>query len=634
MNSPTFEVKASSLPIGGTLVRALLAAFCMKPYKGDDSWPECSVGVAQDSLSATDSSNAIIIGDPKPTYEATQRKEVLIEAERSRLYGLAMPIDTLERMKNLETGEIREMPAIGAVVAKNLDQMRLVASLPPEALGKIAAIAAAANADSVEIYQPNAANVDLIGFKFKFAPDPGHINLFTEWEGKVPVRGVVSTRKRESVDEVKDASFEIKVEAASDPKPKGKKKSAYVITGQSGVEAESSDLAPSHLTVIENIDPEEIRVSGGYQLPPLSILETRPVELGTEGEHAKALVTAFHDYGITAMVRETLVGPTITQYGLEIPRSVTVSRVAKMHDDLRLHLGVKHVLIQAPIPGKKLIGVQIPNSSPKSVLLRDVIGTAEFMNHPSPLMFALGLDITGRPVYADLTKMPHLLIAGATNSGKSIGLATIISSLVMRNSPRDLRFVMIDPKKVELSLFGGLPHLAMDVVTECDNASEVLRAMEAEMEDRYRLLEEAKVRNIDGYNAKVEPTAKLPYFVIVIDELADLMMTHGNEVESSIVRLAQKARAVGIHLIVATQRPSSDIITGLIKSNIPSRIAFSVASGVDSRVILDKGGAENLIGRGDMLFSPMEANGDPVRIQGAYISESELEKVVGYWGNR
>ena len=290
----------------------------------------------------------------------------------------------------------------------------------------------------------------------------------------------------------------------------------------------------------------------------------------------------------------------------------------------------KSVRIIAPIPGRSAIGVEVPNSQPTPVSLREVCDTREYQEHPSRLCVGLGQDVSGVNRYADLTRMPHLLIGGATNSGKSIGLATIITSLLMRNTPKDVRFVMIDPKRVELSLFDQIPHLMCPVIKDVKEAPGVLRAVWREMDRRYDIFSNHGVRNIDGWNEKASFQERMPYIVVVIDELADLMIQAAAEVETSICRLAQLARATGIHLVIATQRPSVDVITGTIKANIASRIAFTVSSQIDSRTILDQKGAESLIGRGDMLFLPIDAS-KPVRIQGCYVSEKEIDRVCSFW---
>ncbi len=375
----------------------------------------------------------------------------------------------------------------------------------------------------------------------------------------------------------------------------------------------------------------------GYHLPPLSLLnatEGRPQRSAQEmQDNIATLESTLEEFGIEANVIEVAAGPTVTRFEIQLGPGVRVSRITALADNIAMNLAASQVRVEAPIPGKAAIGVEVPNSSPMSVHLREVLETKEFLDHPSRLCIGLGQDVSGMNRYADLTRMPHLLIGGATNSGKSIGLASLITSLLMRNTPKDVRFVMIDPKRVELTLFDRIPHLMCPVIKDAKEAPGVLRALWREMDRRYDTFSEAGVRNIDGWNATASFQDKMPYVVVVIDELADLMIQAAAEVETSICRLAQLARATGIHLVIATQRPSVDVITGTIKANIASRIAFTVSSQIDSRTILDQKGAEALIGRGDMLFLPIDAS-KPVRIQGCYVSEKEIADVCGFWRNQ
>ncbi len=372
----------------------------------------------------------------------------------------------------------------------------------------------------------------------------------------------------------------------------------------------------------------------GYKLPPMSLLQApaeKPKRTAQEmQQNIQTLESTLEEFGIEANVVEVATGPTITRYECQLGPGIKVSRITALADNIAMNLAASHVRVEAPIPGKAAIGVEVPNAKRIAVTLRECCETREFKEHPSRLYVALGQDVAGRNMYADLTKMPHLLIGGATNSGKSIGLAGIIMSLMIRNTPKDVKFVMIDPKRVELTLFDRLPHLLCPVVTDMREAPAVLRAVWREMDRRYDLLNQEKVRNIDGWNERASFQEKMPYIVVIIDELADLMIAAKAEVETTVVRLAQLARAVGIHLVIATQRPSVDVITGTIKANIPSRIAFAVSSQIDSRTILDEKGAEDLIGRGDMLYAPIDAS-KPVRIQGCYVSEDEIEKICDFW---
>lgn len=372
----------------------------------------------------------------------------------------------------------------------------------------------------------------------------------------------------------------------------------------------------------------------GYKLPPMSLLSPpaeRPKRTPQEMQnYIETLESTLEEFGIEANVVEVATGPTITRYECQLGPGIKVSRIKALADNIAMNMAASHVRVEAPIPGKAAIGVEVPNTKRITVTMRETCDTSEFKSSPSRLQVCLGQDVSGQNQYADLTRMPHLLIGGATNSGKSIGLATVIMSLLMRNTPKDVKFVMIDPKRVELTLFDRLPHLLCPVVTDMREAPAVLRAVWREMDRRYDILNKEKVRNIEGWNERASFQEKMPYIVVIIDELADLMIAAKAEVETTVVRLAQLARAVGIHLVIATQRPSVDIITGTIKANIPSRIAFAVSSQIDSRTILDEKGAEDLIGRGDMLYAPIDAN-KPTRIQGCYVSEEEIEKVCDFW---
>lgn len=372
----------------------------------------------------------------------------------------------------------------------------------------------------------------------------------------------------------------------------------------------------------------------GYTLPPYSLLAdpvSRPKRSPAEVQaNIETLEGTLDEFGIDANVVEIATGPTITRYEIQLGPGIKVARIVSLADNIAMNLAAHAVRVEAPIPGKAAIGVEVPNSKPTPVMLKEVCDTKEFRDSPARLLVALGQDVAGQNKYADLAKMPHLLIGGATNSGKSIGLATLITSLLLRNTPKDVRLVMIDPKRVELTLFDGIPHLMCPVIKDVKEAPGVLRAVWREMDRRYDLLSEHGARNIQSWNEKASFQDRMPYIVVIIDEMADLMIQARAEVETSIVRLAQLARAVGIHLVLATQRPSVDVITGIIKANIPSRVAFSVASQIDSRTILDQKGAEDLIGKGDMLFMPIDAD-KAMRVQGCYVSEKEIEEICKFW---
>ena len=326
------------------------------------------------------------------------------------------------------------------------------------------------------------------------------------------------------------------------------------------------------------------------------------------------------------------VGPAITRYELKPAEGVRVSKIANLADDIALNLAAKTIRIEAPIPGKQAVGIEVPNEESETVHIRDILDTDTFKDSKSKLAFALGKDVSGTEIVTDIAKMPHVMIAGATGSGKSVCINTLIASIIYKAKPSEVKLVMVDPKIVELSVYNGIPHLLIPVVTDPKKAAGALAWAVQEMENRYTMFASKGVRDLKGYNEAVENEdgiGKLPHIVIIIDELADLMMVAKGDVEDAICRLAQKARAAGMHLVIATQRPSVDVITGLIKANIPSRIAFAVSSQVDSRTILDQVGAEKLLGKGDMLFFPTGAP-KPVRIQGAFISDKEVEKIVDF----
>ncbi|MCR1862366.1 FtsK/SpoIIIE family DNA translocase [Limosilactobacillus reuteri] len=398
-------------------------------------------------------------------------------------------------------------------------------------------------------------------------------------------------------------------------------------------------------------DDTEIKLAGidakednDYQLPPVSLLSQvkatdQQEDLNNIKKNTKTLQQTLKSFGVDATVENVNLGPSVTKYELRPAVGVKVSRITHLADDLALALAAKDIRIEAPIPGKSLIGIEVPNQQIATVGFRDMIENAP--SNDNPMEVPLGRSVTGDIKMADLTKMPHLLIAGATGSGKSVAINVIITSILLKAKPHQVKMLMIDPKKVELSVYNGIPHLLSPVVSEPKKAARALGKVVAEMERRYELFAKFGVRNLDGYNKMVkqqnddhpdEVQANLPLILVIVDELADLMMTVSHDVEDAIVRIAQMGRAAGIHMILATQRPSVDVITGLIKANVPSRIAFAVSSGVDSRTIIDTNGAEKLLGRGDMLFEPIDQN-KPVRIQGAFISDHDVESVVDFIKN-
>lgn len=421
----------------------------------------------------------------------------------------------------------------------------------------------------------------------------------------------------------------------------------------------ASDSQTDEKTSVADAVPEEKKPSGDndislagvdakedddYQLPPVSLLSQvkatdQQKDLNNIKKNTQTLQKTLKSFGVDATVENVNLGPSVTKYELRPAVGVKVSRITHLADDLALALAAKDIRIEAPIPGKSLIGIEVPNQQIATVGFRDMIESAP--RDDNPMDVPLGRSVTGEVKMADLTKMPHLLIAGATGSGKSVAINVIITSILLKAKPHQVKMLMIDPKKVELSVYNGIPHLLSPVVSEPKKAARALGKVVAEMERRYELFAKFGVRNLKGYNELVkkqndahpdEQQPSLPLVLVIVDELADLMMTVSHDVEDAIVRIAQMGRAAGIHMILATQRPSVDVITGLIKANVPSRIAFAVSSGIDSRTIIDTNGAEKLLGRGDMLFEPIDQN-KPVRIQGAFISDQDVEAVVDFIKN-
>lgn len=394
--------------------------------------------------------------------------------------------------------------------------------------------------------------------------------------------------------------------------------------------------------VEQEIKKSEEKRAKEYVFPPLSLLKHGKKSGGDSDAHlrqtAMKLQQTLQNFNVNVTVTNVSCGPSVTRYELQPEQGVKVSKIVGLADDIKLNLAAADIRIEAPIPGKAAVGIEVPNKENTAVMLRDLLETDEFQNHESKIAFAAGRDIAGKVVVADIMKMPHVLIAGATGSGKSVCINTLIMSILYKAEPKDVKLIMIDPKVVELSVYNGIPHLMIPVVTDPKKAAGALNWAVAEMMKRYDLFAQYNVRDLKGYNAKVETVEaieeegkpeKLPQIVIIVDELADLMMVAPGEVEESICRLAQLARAAGIHLVLATQRPSVNVITGLIKANMPSRIAFSVSSGVDSRTIIDMNGAEKLLGKGDMLFYPAGYQ-KPARVQGAFVSDKEVQAVVDF----
>ncbi len=395
------------------------------------------------------------------------------------------------------------------------------------------------------------------------------------------------------------------------------------------------------LSLTRQISQKQEEVKKEYRFPPLTLLKKGKASVFSDREYRETAIKlqkTLQNFGVGVTVTNISCGPSVTRYELHPEQGVKVSKIVSLADDIKLSLAAADIRIEAPIPGKSAVGIEVPNKDNNLVYFRDILEAESFQNHPSNIAFAVGKDIGGQVVVTDIAKMPHLLIAGATGSGKSVCINTLIMSIIFKANPEDVKLIMVDPKVVELSVYNGIPHLLLPVVTDPKKASGALNWAVAEMTDRYNKFAQYNVREIKGYNAKVESLKdiedenkpkKMPQIVIIIDELADLMMVAPGEVEDSICRLAQLARAAGIHLVIATQRPSVNVITGLIKANVPSRVAFAVSSGVDSRTIIDMNGAEKLLGKGDMLFYPA-GYPKPMRVQGAFISDSEVSKVVEF----
>lgn len=446
-------------------------------------------------------------------------------------------------------------------------------------------------------------------------------------------------------EEVLQESYEEEMDLTDMPEPVTEATPRQRPTAQKAQEPEKAEAPKQEISIEQQLNAgmEEKRK---YVFPPISLLKKGEGNKGDSSlqlkETAFRLQQTLQNFGVRVTITDISQGPSVTRYELQPEQGVKVSKIVGLADDIKLNLAATDIRIEAPIPGKAAVGIEVPNKENSSVALRDLLESNEFKKFPSNIAFAVGKDIGGQVVVTDIGKMPHLLIAGATGSGKSVCINTIIMSILYKADPADVKLIMIDPKVVELSVYNGIPHLMVPVVTDPKKASAALHWGVAEMTERYKKFADMNVRDLKGYNKAVEegrlspegePLQKMPQLVIIVDELADLMMVAAGEVEESICRLAQLARAAGIHLIIATQRPSVDVITGLIKANMPSRIAFSVSSGVDSRTILDMNGAEKLLGKGDMLFYP-QGYTKPARIQGAFVSDSEVSDVVDFLKNQ
>jgi S-DNA-T family DNA segregation ATPase FtsK/SpoIIIE len=481
-------------------------------------------------------------------------------------------------------------------------------------------------------------------------PLNGLSGVYTSQDAQEPVfrdfleRVEQQVAELESEDEKQPVMNQLEEEPTDPPAHPVDPAESPVQVSQAGSEAPStpSKLSGKEPDIRIQLTPVPVKEQRPYQLPPFSLLN-KPAGAGGKGgqmdyiSNARKLEATLESFGVRAKVLEVVRGPAVTRYEIQPDVGVKVSRIVNLTDDIALALAAKDIRMEAPIPGKSAIGIEIPNDEISVVTLREVMESPAFHESSSRLSIALGRDISGQAIVANLAKMPHLLVAGATGSGKSVCINGIITSILYKAKPTEVKFLLIDPKMVELSVYNGIPHLLSPVVTDPRRASLALKKIVVEMEKRYELFSKSGIRNIEGYNALIQEKiasgdlsqAPLPYIVVIVDELADLMMVAASDVEESITRIAQKARAAGIHLILATQRPSVDVITGVIKANIPSRIAFGVSSQVDSRTILDSAGAEKLLGRGDMLFLPVGAS-KSIRIQGAFLSDQEVEAVCDF----
>jgi DNA segregation ATPase FtsK/SpoIIIE, S-DNA-T family len=485
-------------------------------------------------------------------------------------------------------------------------------------------------------------------FRFVFAGDGENRGAADEDLEEEPVKQKRGRRGPKAKPVVEDNTLDVDMPAALEPV------GATIIPFPSAETAASSGSQSQQNIVTGGDNPLVVEVvdktpvitmdpaQGEYNLPPLEILSVAPRHKDGQqqksiGERARILEQTLESFGVKARVTNAVAGPTVTRFELQPETGVKVSKIVALADDLALNLASSDVRIEAPIPGKAAVGIEVPNKVIAPVYLREVLEAPAFTQATSALTIGLGKDITGNPILADLMKMPHLLIAGSTGSGKSVCINILIASILFKARPEEVKFVMIDPKVVELNNYNGIPHLMMPVVTEAKKASLALRNMLKEMARRYELFARENVRDIHMFNElkrqQNEENELLPFIVVIIDELADLMMVAAADVEDSIARLAQMSRAAGIHLVIATQRPSVDVITGVIKANITSRIAFAVSSMADSRTILDMGGAEKLLGRGDALFHPMGAS-KPFRVQGAFINERELSGLLAFIKNQ
>lgn len=460
------------------------------------------------------------------------------------------------------------------------------------------------------------------------------LTLFKDTKNLIPT--AKKSEKPAKKPEEKSGHLEIKVNAGTTPSAEPAKAAKGMMSKFHKIEAKPMQKDPEPLpkeptALTAAADPD-------WKMPSTDLLEKKqsPADAGNIQQNAYVIKSTLAEFGIDVEMEGANVGPRVTQYTMKPPAGVNLSKILARDKELALNLAVDKIRIEAPIPGTRSVGVEIPNARSADVRLRGVLESPDWKKADDPLTFAVGKDISGRAVVANLAKMPHLLIAGTTGSGKSVMTNTLITSLLYRNSPSDMKLIIVDPKQVEMAQYQDIPHLLTPIITQTDKALSAMKWAVGEMERRYTLMAEEKVKNIADYNAKManstdpEKEGKMPYIVVIIDEMADLMMMAGKDLEMLIVRIAQKGRAAGIHLVLATQRPEVKVITGLIKANIPGRIAFAVGSQMDSRIMLDQGGAEKLLGKGDMLLLTTEMMGKPRRIQGAWASDEDIAKVTDF----
>jgi hypothetical protein len=627
-----------------------------------------SIGISDSAIAATDKKNLVIIGDlTQSVYRTTDPHRVALECDEASIYGrsfdaaVLIPDDRREDLRNLPSAD--PYPDVSRA-ARNLDAMEFITEISPDVLNRIAGMAKAAGAKRVKLLRsvedPNIFGFQChyVNFEPEFGEAPfvpimgivtGTLPVDKKSKGETVVHNLQFSKNIDINDVIRFAVEKGKVSPATIQKQfKVGEVVAKALIDQlvdRKVVSETPGAKDTRKCIIlaeaitEFLDESSVKKTLDFVLEaPHDPRSRPPVELFAMGEvldHSEDIDTPrakineiLQAFKVDGSVNNVHVGPTITRFEIGLGATQSVGKVAKLGDDIQLRMEAERVRIEAPIPGKAAIGIELPNQTRRTVRIREVLNS-EFYSHPGGLVAALGVDVAGKPIFAELEKMPHLLIAGTTGSGKSVGLTSLLTSLLMRNGPDTLRLMLVDPKRVEMMPFSGLPHLVTPVITESNEAIEALEKMGEVMEERYKLLEETGVRNLAAYNEK-EPSKALPYIVIVIDELADFMMTGDKDrAESAIVRIAQKARAVGIHMVIATQRPSVEVITGTIKANIPSRIAFTVPSQIDSRTIIDGKGAEQLCGRGDMLFMPAGSN--PTRVQGCFVSDAEVEELCAFW---